>query len=56
MEEFVPVTAGSDGRIMRNDSSVSICAERELRFVEPNKVRIGGAEDVRDSHIPVGAK
>lgn len=55
-EESKAATCGSDGRIMRKDSSVSMWADRELRLVEPKRVRIGGADGVGDSHIPVGLK
>lgn len=35
-----------------NESSVSRFAEREFRFVEPNKVATGAESDVGDSHMP----
>lgn len=37
---------------MRKDSSVSRFAERELRFVDPNSVRMGGDVAVGESQIP----
>jgi len=44
----------SEGMTMRKDSSVSRCAERELRFVEPKSVSTGGEVGVGESHIPIG--
>lgn len=41
---------------MRNESSVSICADRELRFVDPKRVRIGGDDELGDSHTPISSK
>lgn len=38
---------------MRKDSSVSRFAERELRFVDPKSVRMGGDVDVGESQIPI---
>ena len=35
-----------------NESSVSRSAERELRFVDPNRVRTGGAVGVGRTHMP----
>ena len=40
---------------MRNDSSVSRCAERAFKFVEPNKVKIGGDFESGESQIPESA-
>ena len=45
----------ADGTIMRNDSSVSRCAERAFKFVEPNKVKIGGDFESGESQIPESA-
>lgn len=39
--------------IIMNESSVSRLAEREFRFVEPNKVATGAESGVGDSHMPV---
>lgn len=38
---------------MMKDSSVSMWAERELRFVDPNRVRTGGDDESGETHIPV---
>ena len=40
---------------MMNDNSVSRLDERELRLVEPNRVRKGSAEGLGRSQIPKGA-
>lgn len=45
--------ADSDGMIIRNESSVSMWADRELRFVDPKRVRTGGDEKFGDSHTPI---
>jgi hypothetical protein len=37
---------------MTKDNSVSRCAERELRFVEPKSVRIGRDSAFGESQIP----
>ena len=41
---------------MRNDSSVSISADRELRFVDPKRVRTGGDDEFGESQTPVSCK
>lgn len=46
-------TTDSDGMIIRNESSVSMWADRELRFVDPKRVRTGGDEELGDSHTPI---
>jgi len=42
----------SGGDIIKKDSSVSISADRELRFVDPKRVKIGGVKAFGDSHKP----
>jgi hypothetical protein len=42
----------SEGITMRKESSVSRWAERELRFVEPISVSMGGEVWLGESHIP----
>lgn len=37
---------------IKKESSVSICADLELRFVDPNMVRKGKLEEAEESHIP----
>jgi hypothetical protein len=37
---------------IKNDNSVSRCADREFRLVEPKRVRTGAALGVGDSQIP----
>ena len=46
----VPWSSG--GINIMKESSVSIWADLELRFVDPNKVRKGKVEEVEESHIP----
>lgn len=41
-----------EGMTIRNESSVSRCAERELRFVDPKRVKIGGDLEDGDSQMP----
>lgn len=42
-----------DGKIIINESSVSRCAEREFRFVEPRSVRMGDDLEEGDSQMPM---
>lgn len=42
----------SGGNIIKKDNSVSISADRELRFVDPNRVKIGEVESLGESHKP----
>lgn len=42
-----------EGRIMTKDNSVSICADRALRFVEPNRVSVGELSAVGESQMPL---
>lgn len=44
--------AGSDGSIIMNESSVSMCADREFRFVDPKSVRMGKVFGVGESQRP----
>ena len=37
---------------MMKDNSVSMWAERELRFVDPKRVRTGGSVGLGDTQIP----
>lgn len=46
-------TADSDEMTIRNESSVSMLADRELRFVDPKRVRTGRDEEFGDSHTPI---
>lgn len=46
------VGSSSGGINIMKESSVSIWADLELRFVDPNKVRKGKVDDAEDSHIP----
>ena len=39
---------------MRNESSVSIWADREFKLVDPKRVRTGGADGLGESQIPKG--
>ena len=42
----------SDGIIMRKESSVSICADRAFKFVDPKRVKIGKSEMPGESQMP----
>jgi len=37
---------------MRNESSVSIWADREFKLVDPKRVRTGGVDGLGESQIP----
>lgn len=41
-----------EGTTMTNDNSVSRCAERELRFVDPKRVKIGSDLGDGESQMP----
>ena len=43
----------SDRVSMKNESSVSRFADRELRLVDPNRVKIGSETALGDTQIPV---
>jgi hypothetical protein len=54
-EVLAPFAIGRDGNTITNESSVSRCADRELRLVEPKRVRIGSDLDEGDNQIPESA-
>jgi hypothetical protein len=45
-------TVDDCGTTIKKDNSVSMWADRELRFVEPNRVSMGSESAVGDSHMP----
>lgn len=52
---LVVLSSPSDGITIMNDSSVSMCAEREFRFVEPKSVSTGGSVGVGETQMPVAS-
>jgi len=42
----------SDDVIITKDNSVSRCEEREFKFVEPKRDKIGAESGVGESHMP----